>query len=81
MGFINIYYEVGKVEDIIFRWYSEGFCVNVLIVDFFCIGLDDKLLNIILKMFLEKMVYVFCNIFMFVRDLVILIKVYYVYYI
>lgn len=81
MGFTNTHYETGKAEDIIPRWYSEGFRANALIVDPPRTGLDDKLLNTILKMPPEKMVYVSCNTSTLARDLVTLTKVYHVHYI
>lgn len=81
MGFTNAHYEAGKAEDIIPRWYSEGFRANALIVDPPRTGLDDKLLNTILKMPPEKMVYVSCNTSTLARDLVTLTKVYHVHYI
>ncbi|HFE0904327.1 TPA: 23S rRNA (uracil(1939)-C(5))-methyltransferase RlmD [Streptococcus agalactiae] len=81
MGFTNTHYEAGKAEDIIPRWYSEGFRANALIVDPPRTGLDDKLLNTILQMPPEKMVYVSCNTSTLARDLVTLTKVYHVHYI
>lgn len=81
MGFTNTHYEARKAEDIIPRWYSEGFRANALIVDPPRTGLDDKLLNTILKMPPEKMVYVSCNTSTLARDLVTLTKVYHVHYI
>ncbi|RRA81856.1 23S rRNA (uracil(1939)-C(5))-methyltransferase RlmD [Streptococcus agalactiae] len=81
MGFTNTHYEAGKAEDVIPRWYSEGFRANALIVDPPRTGLDDKLLNTILKMSPEKMVYVSCNTSTLARDLVTLTKVYHVHYI
>ncbi|HGD4977434.1 TPA: 23S rRNA (uracil(1939)-C(5))-methyltransferase RlmD [Streptococcus agalactiae] len=81
MGFTNTHYEAGKAEDVIPRWYSEGFRANALIVDPPRTGLDDKLLNTILKMPPEKMVYVSCNTPTLARDLVTLTKVYHVHYI
>lgn len=81
MGFTNTHYEAGKAEDIIPRWYSEGFRANALIVDPPRTGLDDKLLNTILEMPPEKMVYVSCNTSTLARDLVTLTKVYHVHYI
>lgn len=81
MDFTNTHYEAGKAEDIIPRWYSEGFRANALIVDPPRTGLDDKLLNTILKMPPEKMVYVSCNTSTLARDLVTLTKVYHVHYI
>lgn len=81
LGFDNTYYEAGKAEDIIPRWYREGYRANALIVDPPRTGLDNKLLATILKYQPEKMVYVSCNVSTLARDLVKLVKVYDVKYI
>lgn len=81
LGFDNTYYEAGKAEDIIPRWYREGYRANALIVDPPRTGLDNKLLATILKYQPEKMVYVSCNVSTLARDLVKLAKVYDVKYI
>lgn len=81
MGFTNTHYEAGKAEDIIPKWYKEGYRADALIVDPPRTGLDDKLLKTILTYAPEKMVYVSCNTSTLARDLVSLSKVYEVKYI
>ena len=81
LGLENAHYEVGKAEDIIPRWYKEGYRADALIVDPPRTGLDDKLLKTILAYTPEKMVYVSCNVSTLARDLVSLAKVYDVNYI
>ncbi|TWT12440.1 23S rRNA (uracil(1939)-C(5))-methyltransferase RlmD [Streptococcus sp. sy004] len=81
MGFTNTYYETGKAEDIIPKWYSQGYRADALIVDPPRTGLDDKLLKTILTYAPEKMVYVSCNTSTLARDLVSLSQVYEVVYI
>lgn len=48
-GVMNIYYVVGIVEDLLFKWFKEGFKFDVIVVDFLWIGLDCKLLMVFLK--------------------------------
>lgn len=81
MGFDNIYYEAGKAEDIIPKWYKEGYRADAIIVDPPRTGLDKKLLQTILTYQPKKMVYVSCNTSTLARDLVELAKVYEVDYI
>ena len=81
MGFENTHYEAGRAEDIIPKWYKEGYRADALIVDPPRTGLDDKLLDTILKYQPAKMVYVSCNTATLARDLVKLSKVYDVHYI
>lgn len=81
MGFDNCHYEAGKAEDIIPKWYHEGYRADAIIVDPPRTGLDDKLLDTILKYQPAKMVYVSCNTSTLARDLVKLAKVYDVKYI
>ena len=81
LGLENAHYVVGKAEDIIPRWYKEGYRADALIVDPPRTGLDDKLLKTILDYTPEKMVYVSCNVSTLARDLVSLAKVYDVNYI
>lgn len=63
------------------KWYKEGYRADALIVDPPRTGLDDKLLDTILKYQPAKMVYVSCNTATLARDLVKLSKVYDVHYI
>jgi len=81
MGFDNTLYEAGTAEEIIPRWYAEGYRANALIVDPPRTGLDDKLLETIVHYAPEKMVYVSCNVSTLARDLVKLCQVYDVHYI
>ncbi|MBM7635571.1 23S rRNA (uracil-5-)-methyltransferase RumA [Streptococcus saliviloxodontae] len=81
MGFDNTYYEAGKAEDIIPKWYEEGYRADGVIVDPPRTGLDDKLLDTLLTYKPKKMVYVSCNTSTLARDLVKLSKVYEVDYI
>ena len=81
MGFDNTYYEAGKAEDIIPKWYKQGYRADAIIVDPPSTGLDDKLLKTILHYQPEQMVYVSCNTSTLARDLVSLVKVYEVVYI
>lgn len=81
LGFENTYYEAGKAEEIIPKWYAQGYRADALVVDPPRTGLDDRLLEIILKYQPAKMVYVSCNVSTLARDLVKLAKVYKVDYI
>lgn len=81
MGFTNTYYEAGKAEEIIPKWYADGYRATALVVDPPRTGLDDKLLATLLRYAPEKMVYVSCNVSTLARDLVQLAHVYEVKYI
>ena len=81
MGFENTHYEAGTAEEIIPRWYKEGYRADALIVDPPRTGLDDKLLDTILTYVPEKMVYISCNVSTLARDLVRLVEVYDLHYI
>ena len=81
LGFANTYYEAGKAEEIIPRWYQDGYRANALVVDPPRTGLDDQLLATILAYGPEKMVYVSCNVSTLARDLVKLVQLYDVAYI
>lgn len=48
------HYEAGTAEEIIPRWYKEGYRADALIVDPPRTGLDDKLLDTILTYVPEK---------------------------
>ncbi|BBA92042.1 23S rRNA (uracil(1939)-C(5))-methyltransferase RlmD [Streptococcus ruminantium] len=81
LGLTNTHYETGKAEDIIPKWYAQGYRADALVVDPPRTGLDPKLLQTILKYKPAKMVYVSCNVSTLARDLVELSKVYTVDYI
>lgn len=81
LGFDNTYYEAGRAEEIIPKWYAEGYRADALVVDPPRTGLDKQLLDTILRYKPAKMVYVSCNVSTLARDLVELTKVYTVEYI
>lgn len=81
MGLSNTHYEAGKAEEIIPKWYQEGYRAEALVVDPPRTGLDEKLLKTILDYKPAKMVYVSCNVSTLARDLVELSKAYKVEYI
>ena len=81
LGFANTHYEAGLAEDIIPRWYQEGFRADCLVVDPPRTGLDDKLLETLAAFPPERMVYVSCNVSTLARDLVVLAKHYHIDYI
>lgn len=81
LGLTNTHYEVGKAEDIIPKWYAQGYRADALVVDPPRTGLDQKLLDTILCFKPKKMVYVSCNVSTLARDLVSLATIYSVQYI
>lgn len=81
MGLTNTHYEAGKAEEIIPKWYKEGYRADALVADPPRTGLDEKLLKTILEYKPAKMVYVSCNVSTLARDLVELTKAYKVEYI
>lgn len=76
----NAYYEVGKAEELIPKWLKEGKQVDGLIIDPPRTGLDDRLLQVLIKHPISKIVYVSCNPSTLARDLAILVKQYHVDY-
>ncbi|MDG3131528.1 23S rRNA (uracil(1939)-C(5))-methyltransferase RlmD [Streptococcus suis] len=81
LGLTNTHYEAGKAEDIIPKWYAQGYRADALVVDPPRTGLDQKLLDTILCFKPKKMVYVSCNVSTLARDLVSLATIYSVQYI
>ena len=77
----NTYYEAGKAEDLIPKWNQDGFVPDALVVDPPRTGLDDKLIQTILKYQPRKLVYVSCNPSTLARDMVKLTSKYDVEYI
>ncbi len=71
-GMENVEFEVGAAEVVIPKWYEEGIRADVLVVDPPRKGCDEALLNTILAMKPEKVVYVSCNPSTLARDLRIL---------
>lgn len=81
MGLENTYYEAGKAEEIIPKWYQDGYRADALVVDPPRTGLDTQLLDTILQYQPAKMVYVSCNVSTLARDLARLVEIYDVQYI
>lgn len=76
LGVTNTRYEVGTAEELLPQWLNEGFRPDGIIVDPPRTGLDNKLLQAILKQPPKKMVYISCNVSTLARDLVQLAKVF-----
>jgi len=71
-GIINTEFAVGEAEVVIPKWYQEGNKADVLVVDPPRKGCDEALLQTIIEMKPEKVVYVSCNPATLARDLRIL---------
>ena len=80
-GIMNASYEVGKAEELLPAWIEEGFKPDAIIVDPPRTGLDDALIDTILKTEPKKFVYISCNPSTLARDLVQLTTKYRVEYI
>ncbi|POR26470.1 23S rRNA (uracil(1939)-C(5))-methyltransferase RlmD [Paenibacillus polymyxa] len=68
----NVKFEVGASEDVIPAWKEQGITADVIVVDPPRKGCDPRLLNTILEMKPERVVYVSCNPSTLARDLRIL---------
>ncbi|AIY10186.1 RNA methyltransferase [Paenibacillus polymyxa] len=68
----NVKFEVGASEDVIPAWKEQGITADVIVVDPPRKGCDPRLLDTILEMKSERMVYVSCNPSTLARDLRIL---------
>lgn len=80
LGLTNTRYEVGTAEDLLPKWLAEGFAPDAIVVDPPRTGLDQKLLQALVKQPSPQLVYVSCNVSTLARDLVILAKTYQVDY-
>ncbi|MGM0239217.1 23S rRNA (uracil(1939)-C(5))-methyltransferase RlmD [Enterococcus sp. AZ103] len=80
LGLTNTRYEVGTAEDLLPKWLAEGFAPDAIVVDPPRTGLDQKLLQALVKQPSPQLVYVSCNVSTLARDLVILAKTYQVNY-
>ncbi|MFD1459292.1 23S rRNA (uracil(1939)-C(5))-methyltransferase RlmD [Scopulibacillus daqui] len=68
----NVAFEAGKAEEVIPNWYKQGVSADVLVVDPPRKGCDEALLNTMIDMKPERIVYVSCNPSTLARDLKIL---------
>lgn len=71
-GMKNVVFEVGASEDVIPRWKEQGVTPDVIVVDPPRKGCDPRLLETILQMQPERVVYVSCNPSTLARDLRVL---------
>lgn len=71
-GMKHVMFEVGASEDVIPRWKEQGIEADVIVVDPPRKGCDPRLLETILEMKPERVVYVSCNPSTLARDLRIL---------
>ncbi|EAG4314677.1 23S rRNA (uracil(1939)-C(5))-methyltransferase RlmD, partial [Listeria monocytogenes] len=75
-GIENVYYEVGKAEDVLPKWVKEGFRPDAVIVDPPRSGCDQGLIKSLLDVEAKQLVYVSCNPSTLARDLALLAKKY-----
>ncbi|KGE19406.1 23S rRNA (uracil(1939)-C(5))-methyltransferase RlmD [Paenibacillus wynnii] len=68
----NVVFEVGASEDVIPKWKEQGITADVIVVDPPRKGCDPRLLETILQMKPERVVYVSCNPSTLARDLRVL---------
>lgn len=68
----NVTFEVGKAEEVIPAWHKQGIKADVIVVDPPRKGCDEALLQTIIAMKPERVVYVSCNPATLARDLRIL---------
>ncbi|WAA12785.1 23S rRNA (uracil(1939)-C(5))-methyltransferase RlmD [Fervidibacillus halotolerans] len=80
-GIKNIRFEVGKAEDVMPKWVTSGWRPDVVVVDPPRSGCDDALLETILKVEANRVVYVSCNPSTLAKDLNTLSKKYKIEYI
>ncbi|MBU8880540.1 23S rRNA (uracil(1939)-C(5))-methyltransferase RlmD [Bacillus sp. FJAT-29790] len=71
-GIKHAKYVTGKAEECLPRWVKEGWKPDVIIVDPPRTGLDQQLLNTILKVKPKKVVYVSCNPSTLAKDISVL---------
>ncbi|CAH2715609.1 23S rRNA (uracil-C(5))-methyltransferase RlmCD [Neobacillus rhizosphaerae] len=60
-GFTNTKYVPGKAEEVLPKWFKKGWKPDVVVVDPPRTGLDGQLIQTILQVNPEKLIYVSCN--------------------
>ncbi|MCI1974771.1 MAG: 23S rRNA (uracil(1939)-C(5))-methyltransferase RlmD [Limosilactobacillus sp.] len=80
-GITNAYYEVGSAEEVLPQWRKNGLRFDALVVDPPRTGLDNDLIEQIIKERPAKFAYVSCNMASLARNLGRLASVYHVDYI
>ncbi|WP_338471790.1 23S rRNA (uracil(1939)-C(5))-methyltransferase RlmD [Niallia sp. XMNu-256] len=80
-GIKHAKYVIGKAEVVLPKWAKEGWVPDVVIVDPPRTGMDEQLLNTLLKVKPKKIVYVSCNPSTLAKDISVLSKKYKVEYI
>lgn len=80
-GITNAHYEVGTAEELLPKWAMNGFHADAIVVDPPRTGLDATLMDTILAMRPDKLVYISCNPSTLAKDLVTLTEDYRVVYI
>lgn len=81
LGFKNCHYEIGKAEKVIANMYKSGHKPSAVIVDPPRTGLDDELLETLVRYQPDRLIYVSCNASTLAKDLTVLAKAYHVNYI
>ncbi|HEY0222464.1 23S rRNA (uracil(1939)-C(5))-methyltransferase RlmD [Lactovum miscens] len=81
LGFKNCHYETGRAEKVIANMYKSNQRPTAVIVDPPRTGLDEQLIETLVKFQPEKLVYVSCNVSTLAKDLVALSEIYDVNYI
>lgn len=80
-GYTNTKYVPGKAEEVLPKWVKKGWKPDIIIVDPPRTGLDNQLLQTILQVKQEKLIYVSCNPSTLAKDIQILSKIFEVKYI
>lgn len=80
-GIENAHYEVGPAEEVLPKWHKDGLLFDALVVDPPRTGLDNELIEQILRERPVRFVYVSCNMASLARNLTRLTSVYHVDYI
>lgn len=80
-GITNAHYELGTAEELLPKWIMSGFRPDAIVVDPPRTGLDGELIETILAVRPEKLVYISCNPSTLAKDLVELTHDYRVNYI